>query len=213
MTQSYIERPVSDYLADASSNKPAPGGGSVSAMVGALGMTMAEMALNFTIGKKKYADVEEEAKGLLAEITACRKTCEECVDRDVASYAQVSAAYGMPRETEQEKRARTEAIQEALKVAMGPPLETFRALVAVMPAIRRCVDVANQNLISDVGVAAVHAGAAIQGARLNVDINLASMKDPDTVGPVRDEIEKGYDEALKLVQETHRLVSCKVAGS
>ena len=211
--QSYMERPVRDYLADASSNKPAPGGGSVSAMVGALGMTMAEMALNFTIGKKKYADVEEEAKGLLDQIVACRKTCEACVDADVASYARVSAAYGMPRGTDEEKQARTEAIQEALKVAMGPPLETFRALVAVMGAIRRCVDVANQNLISDVGVAAVHAGAAIQGARLNVDINLAAMKEPGTVASIRDEIEKGYDEALKLVHETHRLVSRKVAGS
>jgi len=212
MTQAYVEGPMQEYLEDAASNRPAPGGGSVSAMVGALGMTMAEMALNFTIGKKKFVEVEEKAKALLSAISEARATCQACVDRDVSAYGEVSAAYGMPRATDEEKKARTAAIQSALKTAMQPPLDTFRAVAGVMQAIRDCVDVANPNLISDVGVAAIHARAALEGARLNVEINLAYLKDSDLVAAVRDEIEKESNRALKLAEETHRLVTCRVAG-
>ena len=212
MSEPYVRRPISEYIEDAASNKPAPGGGSVSALVGALGMSMAEMALHFTIGKKKFADVREQAEALLARITRARRTCLECVDRDVAAYGEVSSAYGLPRDTDEQKKARTAAIQAALKTAMQPPLETFRAMAAVMPALRECVDVANPNLISDVGVAAIHARAALQGARLNVEINLAHLKDSDLVASVRDEIESGCARAEKLAEETHRLVTCRVAG-
>ena len=212
MAQSYIERPIADYISDASSNRPAPGGGSVSSMVGALGMTMAEMALNFTIGKKKFADVEAEAKKLLEEVTVCRATCVACVDDDVAAYTEVSRAYGMPRNTPEEKAARSEAIQKALLVAMQPPLATFRAVVAVLPIVRRCADIANPNLISDVAVAAVHARAAMEGARLNVEINLAGMKDERLVAQVRDELGKGRERAVRVAEETLDLVVSRLKG-
>ena len=212
MSEPYVRRPVSEYIDDAASNKPAPGGGSVSALVGTLGMTMAEMALRFTIGKKKFAKVEERAKELLAQISRARSTCLACVDKDVSAYGEVSSAYGLPRDNDEQKKARTDAIQAALKTAMQPPLETFRAIVAAMPAIRECVDIANPNLVSDVGVAAIHARAALQGARMNVEINLAYLKDSDLVASVRDEIESGSARAERLAEETHRLVTCRIAG-
>ena len=212
MTESYVSRPMTEYVNDAAAGIPAPGGGSVSAMTGALAMTMAEMALNFTVGKKKFADVENECRQLLATIGGCRKRCLELVDEDVRAYGAVAGAYGLPRGTDGEKATRTAAIQSALVVAMGPPLETFRCIARALAAIRRCVDVANPNLISDVGVSAVLARSALLGARLNVEINLAFLKDEELIGSVRTEIEAGTEEGICLADETHRLVSSRVSG-
>ncbi|MFH0962556.1 MAG: cyclodeaminase/cyclohydrolase family protein [Planctomycetota bacterium] len=212
MTASYLERSLSDYLADASAGRPTPGGGSVAALAGALAMSMAEMALNFTVGKKKFQAVEDEARKLLDAVSCCRRKCVELVDRDVASYAVVSAAYALPKSTDEEAGKRTAAIQAALRVAMEPPLETFRALADVFPALARCVQVANPNLVSDVGVSAVIARSALLAARLNVEINLVSLKDPALVASIRDEMERASDEAVRLADETHRLVTCRIAG-
>ena len=168
-------------------------------------MTMSEMALNFTVGKKKFADVEDECRELLATIGGCRQRCLELVDEDVAAYGAVARAYGLARGTEEEKARRRAAIQSALVVAMGPPLETFRCIVRAMSAIRRCADVANANLISDVGVSAVLARSALLGARLNVEINLASLKDEKLVAEVREEIEIDTEKTTRLADETHEL--------
>ncbi len=197
----YRDGTIRKYFDDASAGIPAPGGGSVSALAGALATTMGSMAANFTVGRKKFAAVEPEAKAVLARLADLRERLLVLMDDDVAAYSVVSAAYGMPKETPGEKAARTARIQEALVVAMDAPLRTVRACAEVMRALGDLAPIANPNLLSDVGVAAVLAEAAVRGAKLNVDVNLASLADAGLVARTRAEAEGLAVEAARIMRE------------
>jgi formiminotetrahydrofolate cyclodeaminase len=197
----YIGRPMRDYIEEAASNAPTPGGGSVSALAAALGTTMASMAANFTVGKKKFADVEAQVKELLGELGAERAKLLDATQRDTEAYAGVGAAYGMPKGTDEEKAARKAAIQKALVGAMAPPLEALRSSVEALRATRGLLDIANPNLITDVGVAAILLEAAARGAQLNVAINLKSIKDDELVEKTRAEVATALEEARRLERE------------
>ena len=159
---------------------------------------MACMAANFTIGKKKYRDVEEECKQILERCEQHYKTLLELTDADTAAYSHVSEAYGMPKDTPEQKAARTQAIQKALHVAMDVPLKAFRACAAVIEDLDRLADIANKNLVSDVGVAALHAYAGLRGCKLNVEINLAFIKDQEFVAQNREEIDAADARARRI---------------
>jgi formiminotetrahydrofolate cyclodeaminase len=198
----YADQPLMDYINDAASNKPAPGGGSVSALVGALGSTMAQMAANFTVGKEKFQDVEDEVQELLAR---CKDACArllELMEEDIAAYSIVTAAYRMPRETPDQKAERTAKIQDALSEAMQVPLEACRQCLYLTQAVRSLAEVANPNLASDVGVAAIFARAAFQGAKLNVLVNLANIKDKELVIKTENEIDDAENEIEGLAEAT-----------
>ena len=186
----YKTEPVEKYLADASAGQPTPGGGSASAMAGAIGAAMACMAANFTVGKKKFKDVEPQVTELLAKCDGARDKLLQFADDDVAAYAHVSNAYSMPKETPEEKSARTAAIQEALKIAMATPLKTYLTCAEALLAFDELADLANPNLISDVGVAAAVVLGSLEGAQLNVEINLAYLKDDELVAATRAQIEQ-----------------------
>ncbi|NQT19817.1 MAG: cyclodeaminase/cyclohydrolase family protein [Planctomycetes bacterium] len=194
----YSEGPIKEYLDDAASGKPAPGGGSVSALVGALGTTMACMAANFTVGKKKYRSVQEECKQILERCEQNYKTLLELTDADADAYSHVSKAYAMSKDTPEQQVVRTQAIQKALRIAMDVPLRAFRACAAVIEDLDRLVDIANKNLISDVGVAALHVYAGLQGCKLNVEINLAFIKDPQFAATHREEIDAADARARQM---------------
>jgi len=194
----YIDGAIRTYLDDARSDKPTPGGGSISAFAGALGTTMAQMAANFTVGRKKYADREARVRRLLHSIDeAYRRLCE-LVDEDVRSYGEVSSAYGMPKDTDDRKAARSEAIQKALVVAMRVPREVMENCVRALEAMGELVDLANPNLISDVGVAAILCEAALGAAALNVNINLAGLKDHELVTRESAFVAQARDHAREL---------------
>ena len=189
---------IEKYLADAAAKLPAPGGGSVSALAGALGASMACMAANFTVGNKKFRGVEPEVRQLLDQFVAGGGELVELMDRDVEAYSTVSAAYGMAKVTPEEKTARTAAIQDALKVALATPLACLRKCLELIQLLDQLVEVANPNLISDVGVAAVLLEAGLRGARINVEINLAWLKDADFVEQTNDEIKQAAYQAGEL---------------
>ncbi|HPD13847.1 MAG TPA: cyclodeaminase/cyclohydrolase family protein [Planctomycetota bacterium] len=191
----YRTGPLEKYVADAAAGLPAPGGGSVSALAGALGAAMAAMAAHFTVGRKKFAAVEPEVRPILQQCEAGCRRLVELMDRDVEAYGTVSAAYGLPRDTDEQKAARTAAIQNALQVAMAEPLATFRQCRDLLRLLDRLVETANPNLISDVGVAAILLEAALRGAKINVEINLAALKDQGLVAQTRQEIDQGAAEA------------------
>jgi len=197
----YSQGLIRAYLDDAASGKPTPGGGSVSAMVGSLGTTMACMAANFTVGKEKFKAVEPVCRAILERCEASYRKLLEFVDADVQAYSSVSKAYGMPHETADQKAARTAAIQDALRVAMAAPLGALRVCAAVIGDLARLVDVANPNLISDVGVAALHVYAGLRGCKLNVEINLASIKDHEFVKRHQDEIDAADAHAKQIADE------------
>lgn len=203
----YRHEPLEKYLREAASSSPTPGGGSVSALVGALGTTMACMAANFTVGREKFKAVQPRVREILAECDASWDKLVNLMQADTEAYAKVSAAYGMPKATGTEKAARTAAIQEALKIALAVPLDAVRASQRVLTLVRELVDLANPNLISDVGVAAILVEAALAGAKLNVDINLAGLKDTQFVAQTRAEI----NAAATFAADTRREVMDKVS--
>ena len=198
----YRSEAVEKYLADASAGRPTPGGGSASAMAGAVGVAMACMAANFTVGKKKFKDVWPRVGELLAKCDEARDKLLQFADDDVAAYAHVARAYGMAKESPEEKSARTAAIQDALKIAMATPLETFEICAGVLLVFEELADLANPNLISDVGVAAALVLGALEGAQLNVEINLAFLKDEGLVGTTRSQLERAGPPAREAARKT-----------
>lgn len=208
----YRDGVVEAYLSDAAAGKDAPGGGSVSALAGALGAAMSSMVCNFTVGREKFKDVEDRVKEILKNAQEGVRKLAELMDRDVEEYQKVTAAYKMPKGTEEEKKRRRAAIQEALKSAMSAPLQTLRLCHTLILDLKDLVEMGNPNLISDVGVAAILLEAALEGAKLNVEINLKYIKDTDLVERTRKEIEEKSFEAKTVASEVVGKVREQISG-
>ena len=157
---------------------PVPGGGSVAAHVGALGAALAQMVAGLTVGRKKYAAVDAEMRDVARDAAALVAELSTLVDRDAGSYAAVSEAYKLPRETEADQARRAQAITDALLGAAQVPLETARACVQVCRLAAAVAARGNTNAVSDAAVAALLAEAACKGAAYNVRINVSSLDDP-----------------------------------
>lgn len=185
----------SDQLASAS---PAPGGGSVAALCGALASALCRMTANLTIGKKKYHAAEAAMKTVEKQAADLQSRLMELVDEDTMAYNNVVRAFGLPKATGMEKKKRTDAVQAALKQAAAVPLSTFEHAAAVLSLVETAVSQGNPNCITDAGVAAELVGCAAQGAAYNVFINLMDIKDPSFVSSTRSAV----FQKLKTVQET-----------
>lgn len=207
----YLKASVENYLDAAAAGQPTPGGGSVSALAGALGATMAAMSGNFTVGKKKFAGVEEEVKALLETLSAARRRLADLAQKDTEAYGAVSEAFRMPRKTDEEKAARKAAVAAACREAMAVPLEAARTCREALVATRRLGEIANPNLITDVGVAALLLEAAAQGSALNVRVNLPSIGDSETAEQVKAEVDKALGECAELRRETMDVVNAALA--
>ncbi len=203
----YRSQSIDTYVHDLASNLPAPGGGSGAALAGALGAALAAMVANFTVGKEKFADVEEQVQGILNDLDAVRERLLQLVDEDVASYTQVSAAYKLPRVTDEEKAAREAAIQEACKVAAGVPRAIAETCDRCIALAAELCDIGNPNLISDVGCAVRLAEAARHCAWLNVAINLSVIKDEAYKADLQRALEEPGRRSHTLAEETwHKVV-------
>jgi len=207
-----LDRPATEYLNRLASSEPAPGGGSVAALAGALGAALLSMVCNLTVGKEKYRAVEEEIKRCLAEAESLRTELSRLAEHDAVAYAKVAAAYKMPRNTEQEKAARAEAIQIALKESAKVPLAAAKACYRVLELAGPIGEKGNTNVISDVGVAVALAEAGFQCAVLNVEVNLAGVKDEDYNQPTRAEIAPLLGQARILRDQAWQRVEQAVKG-
>ena len=168
---------VAGFLASVGSPTPTPGGGSVAAHVGATGAALARMVAGLTVGKKKYAGVEEEMRRIAERATSLVAELSALVARDAASYAAVSEAYKLPKEPASAAESRTRAIDEALLGAARVPLETAERCAIVAELAADAAERGNSNARSDAAVAALVAEAGCRGAALNVRVNVASMTD------------------------------------
>ena len=178
------ERPMNEltleeYLAALAGDAPAPGGGSAAALAGALAAASGEMVASFTVGKKKYAEVEDEMREHLEAIGALRAELTALVQMDAEVYSMVRLAYGMPSSSALIKTAREEAIRISLRGAAEVPLALARYCAELAPHLPPLAAKGNQNLVSDVGVAAALCRAAFDCAALNVEVNLALMTDTE----------------------------------
>ena len=168
---------VEQFAMQTASNEPVPGGGSISALAGALAAALTEMVAGLTIGKKKYAEVEEEMKKAVAPM---HEICEHLLDdikRDSESFDLYMQALTLPKETDEEKAARTKAMQDGLKAAVGVPLSVAKRAYEVMPYAEAMVTKGNKTAVTDALVATMMARTAVLGALFNVKINLESIKD------------------------------------
>lgn len=182
------DKPVDEFLDALASKSPTPGGGGGAALAGALAAALASMVCNLTVGKEKYAGVQDDILDLLAKSEDLRRRLTELVETDEAAYGVLSAAYKLPKDTGEQKQARTAAIQEALISATATPMEIARACVQVLSLCGPIAEKGNVSAVSDAGVAALLAEAGLRSAALNVLINLAAIKDKRFVARTRREL-------------------------
>jgi formiminotetrahydrofolate cyclodeaminase len=168
-----------DFLARLSSPDPVPGGGSVAALQVAMGAALLVMVANLTLGRKRFAAVEDQVASIRGRAERLRDRAAELVDEDIQAYGRVAAAMTLSRDDEDQKASRRTAIQDALKEAASPPLATMRAAAEVLDLARALVSIGNPSAVSDVGTAAVAARAGYEAARLNVEINVAGVTDQE----------------------------------
>jgi len=191
------DKKVSEFMETLASNAPVPGGGSVAALSGAVAAALTEMVANLTVGKKKYGDVEDEMIEILAAFSDYRVAFLKGMDEDAQAFHLVMDALGMPKETDDEKAVRKEAMQNAFKEASRVPMETARLGVKLFPGIRAVVERGNQNAASDGLVAAMMTRNAILAALFNVRINLQSIKDQAFVASMQEEVKRIQAETMK----------------
>ncbi|HEY9448660.1 MAG TPA: cyclodeaminase/cyclohydrolase family protein, partial [Gemmatimonadaceae bacterium] len=170
---------LADFVASVAAATPTPGGGSVAAHTGALAAALTQMVAALTVGRKKYAAVEEDFREVARRGAELSRRLNELVALDAQSYAAVSSAYKLPKDTPEQQEKRAAAITAALIGASEVPLETARAAAAVAALAEIAAAKGNTNAVSDAGVAALLAEAACRGAAYNVRINVAGLGDPD----------------------------------
>lgn len=201
-----VEMQINDFIAVLGSDTPAPGGGSASALAAAQGIALTKMVTELTIGKKKYAEFEDEIKLLQKKAKSLQEGLLRAIDEDTEAFNQVSAVFGLPKTTEEEKKARREAMQSALKGAAVTPFSMMEKIVDALKVTQAAVGKSNTNAASDLGVAALNLKAALQGAWLNVLINLASIKDEMFVRQYRKAGESLVEEGSKIADATYQQI-------
>lgn len=177
MTTKLTEMQVAEFEEVLASKSPAPGGGSVAALSGALGAALVRMVTSLTLGREQYAEHEELLRGILCEAAEHGRELMLLVDEDTAAFNTVSAAFAMPKSTTEEKRARAAEIQRAMKVCTDTPYRIMRSALETLRVMRRLDGRYNELTKSDFGVAALSLKAAAQGAWLNILINTGTIHD------------------------------------
>lgn len=176
-----VEQRVIDFMAATASKEPTPGGGAIAALTAATGAALAEMVANLTFGKKGYEAVQPEMEELQAKAEAIRKRMLELSQADADVFNIFMNALGLPKNTDEEKAARTAAIQQAYKDAAMVPFEIGELANQIFDLAELASRKGNQNLITDGIIAAINARAAVKSAFLNVRINLSGIKDESFV--------------------------------
>lgn len=207
------EKKLSKFLDELASGSPAPGGGSVAALSAALGSALTSMACNLTIGKKKYLPVEEEMKKIVQKTEELRKVLSRLIDTDTEAFNKVMEAYGLPRDTDDQKALRTVAVQEATKEASLVPLEVMRHVIDALALVKVVAEKGNDNSISDVGVSAIMLHAASESAALNVQINLNSITDTEFVGWKSEELRSLLKTNKTAAEEVIGIVKSKIVDA
>ena len=174
-----LEQKTTDFLEQLSSSAPIPGGGGASAAVGAFASALGLMVTNLTVGKKKYADVEEEILEIREKLEQKKQDLVRMVDEDAEAFEPLAKAYRMPKETEEEQAEKEKVMEAALKNAAEAPLCIMKTIVDTMEMIQVLGEKGSRLAVSDAGVAILFAQAALEGASLNIFINTNMMKDQE----------------------------------
>ncbi|MDK2986405.1 MAG: methenyltetrahydrofolate cyclohydrolase [Clostridia bacterium] len=207
---SMMDKTGRDFLADLASKKPVPGGGGAAALGGAIGIALSNMVGNLTVGKKKYADVEDEVKELIEKGYKVQEELMALIDKDAKVFEPLSKAYGLPRETEEQKRIREETLERESKNACSVPMEIMRKAYEGIKIHHRMGEIGTKIAISDVGCGVMFLKSALISGKLNVVINLNTIKDEEYVKKAKEEMNFLVSEGCKLADETYELVLQKI---
>ena len=205
-----VDYKVIDFVNEVDSSSPAPGGGSVSALISATSAALARMVGHLTVGKKKYEALDDSIKKEFEEsftkIGSLKDELIILVDEDTDNFNLVMDAYKLPKETDDEKSARSSAIQSATIKATKTPLKVVTLSLEVLKLLGIFIEHGNKNALSDVGVAALLALAGLKGAILNVKINIPSIKDEALVAELKAKCQECYDEGVKISDNIEKKV-------
>lgn len=204
------KRTLKMFLDDLASSSPAPGGGSVAALSGALGAALISMVCNLTVGKKKYADVEADMRKIAQQSEELRHRFTVLVDKDAVAFGKVMEAYSLPKDTDPQKALRGAAVREATKEATLVPLEVMKHCIDGLALAQQVASRGNLNSISDAGVGALMLHTACEGAALNVRINLNTLDDPEFVGWKTDEVASLLSTSRMMLDEIQAIVEEKM---
>ncbi|MBR6405683.1 MAG: cyclodeaminase/cyclohydrolase family protein [Lachnospiraceae bacterium] len=201
---------IEEFLLDLSSKSPVPGGGGASALAGAFGVSLGMMVASLTIGKKRYAAVEEEVIRLNQHLETLRDVFLRLADKDEEAFLPLSRGYAMPKETEEEKQIRSAYMENALYDAVLVPLSVMETALGAFESLLALARIGSKLAISDAGVAASFLQTAVTGAEMNVRINLRSMKEPERRTRLSERYEAYLQRADVLYRETMDVVKGRI---
>lgn len=192
------------------SKAPVPGGGGASALVGAVGMALGNMVGSLTVGKKKYADVEADIIALKEKATALQADFLRLVEADAEAFEPLAKAYGMPRETEEEKAEKARVMAIVLKDACAVPMEIMEKCCEAIDVIEEFAAKGSALAISDAGVGVVFCKAALLGASLNVFINTKSMADKEYAASLNEKADRMIADYSKKADDIFAAVNARL---
>jgi glutamate formiminotransferase/formiminotetrahydrofolate cyclodeaminase len=207
-----IEMSLSGFVDETSTNSPAPGGGSVAALCGALASALCCMVGQLTVGKKGYEDAWEEMKKLCEEAQEHKDFLLRAVDDDTAAFNEIMAALRMPKKTGEQKAARKKAIEAGTRQAIDVPLRVLRRVHSAMPLVEKTARRGNRNSLSDAGVAASCFSAAAEGAFYNVSINMAGIEDRALAEKIGTEARRLLDEVKQTADDVAEFATQTLKG-
>lgn len=205
-----VSMPLTAFADETASESPAPGGGSISAYVGALGVSLGTMVANLSSHKKGWDERWEEFSNWAEKGQYYKTELLKMVDEDTNAFNKIMTAFGLPKTTDEEKKIRTNAIQEATKYAIEIPFRVMELSAASMEVIKAMAEIGNPNSVTDAGVGALCARSAVMGAFMNVRINAAGLNDKEFVKSI---LEKGAlleENTIKLEAEILKMVNAKL---
>lgn len=197
---------LDDFVKQVASSEPVPGGGSVSALVGSLAAALSNMVASLTIGKKNYSEIEEDMKKVKEDAVILQEDLISDITRDSEAFNRFMEALKMPKNTDEEKTERREAIQKASKHASEVPLNVAEKSLKIMDLAKIVVEKGNKNAITDGAVSAMLARTAGLGALYNVKINLPSIKDEDYVSKIKTKVAEIENALIQKEKEILELV-------
>lgn len=204
------EQKIYGYLDALASKAPVPGGGGASALGGALAAALGQMVANLTVGKKRYADVEEEMQGYLFTLNICQMEMTALADRDAEVFAPLAAAYGLPSETEEQKAEKDRVMEENLLAASLVPLKIMEKAIGIIEVLEEMEKKGSRMAVSDVGVAVQFARTALTGAVMNVYINTKSMKNRDKAEELNHKAQNLLDAGIRKADQVYGSVLGKL---
>jgi formiminotetrahydrofolate cyclodeaminase len=193
------------------SKQAVPGGGGAAALTGALGVALASMVANFSKGKKKFLDIQDRHAEILERGEELRNRLLELIDEDAKNFLPLSKAYGINATTDEEKAAKEEVLQAALKVAIDAPIKMVECIHESILIHEELVVISSKLIISDVGVGVACLKAALYGAQLNVIINLNSIKDEGYTSETKEKVDAMVENGARIADEVYEKVIRKMA--